>query len=268
MATKVAQRRLYRSRDAYIGGVCAGIAEYYGLDALVVRILAIMLFIMTLGLDTIVYLVLWAHLPLEPEEAKPLEIEPESAELAHYGAVEYYMMENEKGEEELMRLPLRGLSVVGRLGVMIVMVALFLGLTAVLLPVFPGTQWWQFWPVFTLILGLFFIMVPIRSTYHTAWVGAGIGVAAISAMILPMSLHVVAWDTLAYAFEMLWPLLAVSIVLYVWGFVRSIDALVLGGSFCFVLFCLVGFVLCVLPGEFQAFMLPFVFDGFEQIPSV
>ncbi len=56
-------RKLYRS-DAgkMIGGVCSGIAEYFGWDATVVRVVAIILSFFG-GLNLLVYILLWIVIP-------------------------------------------------------------------------------------------------------------------------------------------------------------------------------------------------------------
>ena len=54
VATQAVEKRACRSRDAYLGGVCAGLAEYYDLDPIVVRILTVLITIMTLGLGVLV----------------------------------------------------------------------------------------------------------------------------------------------------------------------------------------------------------------------
>lgn len=267
MALKATRKRLCRSRDLYVGGVCAGIAEYYGLDALVVRILAIMLFMVTFGLAGIVYLVLWAHLPLRAATVRPVEIEPQEALLFNHDSVDYYLVKNDAGEDEWVRLPIRGLSMGGRIAVFAVLVLLFFILAFLLVPLVPGTVWWQFWPLLFLILGMFLIVVPIRSRMASAWVGAGIMMSVAAVCLLSMSLGVVAWDSLGFAFELLWPLVAVAAVLYVSGVIRSLSALVLGGSFCFVLFCILGGILCVLPGHIETLGLPFTI-GVPGLPTV
>ena len=61
------EHRLYRSRkDRSIAGVCAGVAKYFGLEASMVRIAAI-LCIFAAGATLWIYLILWAVLPYEPE---------------------------------------------------------------------------------------------------------------------------------------------------------------------------------------------------------
>jgi phage shock protein C len=59
-----AGKRLRRSSANHdIGGVCAGIAEYFNLDATAVRFLFVMLAVMTFGIMLVVYLILWAAIP-------------------------------------------------------------------------------------------------------------------------------------------------------------------------------------------------------------
>lgn len=50
-------RKLYRSSNqAWLGGVCAGVAEYYGQPVWLVRILMITLFVFSGSLGVLVYL--------------------------------------------------------------------------------------------------------------------------------------------------------------------------------------------------------------------
>ncbi len=57
-------RRLYRSNDQMIAGVCAGIAEYFGWDKGVVRLVYLILSVFSAGFPGIlVYIVLWIVMP-------------------------------------------------------------------------------------------------------------------------------------------------------------------------------------------------------------
>ena len=59
-------KRLMRSsRDKKIGGVCAGLAEYFDLDPTLVRVLWL-LAIFFAGTGFLVYLILWIVLPVAP----------------------------------------------------------------------------------------------------------------------------------------------------------------------------------------------------------
>ncbi len=64
MHSKPQNKRLYRSKsDQVVGGVCAGIAEYFAIDPVIVRIMFALAIFMGYGL--IAYLVLWVVVPLE-----------------------------------------------------------------------------------------------------------------------------------------------------------------------------------------------------------
>lgn len=60
-------KHLYRSRtNRKIAGVCGGVAEYFGIDATIIRIIAFIL-LLPGGLPGFMpYLILWAIMPLEP----------------------------------------------------------------------------------------------------------------------------------------------------------------------------------------------------------
>ena len=79
-ATAGPARRLFRSTtDRKIGGVCGGLAEYFAVDATLVRLLAIVLAIYpgAVVLGVLVYLIAWAVIP--PAPAAPLQPAPSHA---------------------------------------------------------------------------------------------------------------------------------------------------------------------------------------------
>lgn len=57
-------KRLYRAapKDSMIGGVCAGIADYYNVDPTLIRLLWI-LFIFGFGTGILAYLIAWIIIP-------------------------------------------------------------------------------------------------------------------------------------------------------------------------------------------------------------
>lgn len=66
MNTKL-KKRLYRSRkNQQLAGVCAGVADYLGLDPTIVRLLWVILAIAG-GPGVLLYLIMWAIVPEEPE---------------------------------------------------------------------------------------------------------------------------------------------------------------------------------------------------------
>ena len=56
--------KLHRSQNSSIAGVCAGIAETFGVDVLIIR-LAFLLSMFGGGTGLLLYLILWAILPVE-----------------------------------------------------------------------------------------------------------------------------------------------------------------------------------------------------------
>jgi phage shock protein PspC (stress-responsive transcriptional regulator) len=56
-------RRLVRSQDRMVAGVCAGVADYFGLDPTLVRVLTVVLGVVFCPVVPIVYAVLWAVVP-------------------------------------------------------------------------------------------------------------------------------------------------------------------------------------------------------------
>jgi phage shock protein PspC (stress-responsive transcriptional regulator) len=62
--TTTGTRRLTRNTgDAMIGGVCAGVADYLGLDVTLVRVLAVLGAIFGLGSLVVAYVVAWLLMP-------------------------------------------------------------------------------------------------------------------------------------------------------------------------------------------------------------
>ena len=58
----MAEKKLTRSNNKMIGGVCAGIADYLGLDPTIVRI-AWILMVFFAGFGILLYLILWIVMP-------------------------------------------------------------------------------------------------------------------------------------------------------------------------------------------------------------
>ena len=51
-----------------IAGICGGLAEYFGIDPVIIRIIALVLLFMGPGLP--VYVILWIITPNQPEATK------------------------------------------------------------------------------------------------------------------------------------------------------------------------------------------------------
>jgi phage shock protein C len=61
-------RRVYRERfDKKIAGVCGGLAQYFQLDASLIRLLWVFLSLLSGGIFVFIYLLCWAIIPLGPK---------------------------------------------------------------------------------------------------------------------------------------------------------------------------------------------------------
>jgi len=64
------EKRLYRSRkDKMIAGVCGGIAEYFGIDPVIVRLVAVLLLFAN-GIGLLAYIILAIVVPVESSPSK------------------------------------------------------------------------------------------------------------------------------------------------------------------------------------------------------
>ena len=61
----MAEKKLMRSKEHKLAGVCGGIANYFGWDANIVRIVYALLSIFTAFCGVLLYLILWLILPEE-----------------------------------------------------------------------------------------------------------------------------------------------------------------------------------------------------------
>ncbi len=59
-------KKLYRSRNGKIAGICQGIANYFEMDVIFIRILFLVL-LFVLGGGLLVYLICLIAMPLEPQ---------------------------------------------------------------------------------------------------------------------------------------------------------------------------------------------------------
>lgn len=64
----MSKKRLYRSRkNCMIAGICGGIAEYFDIDPIIVRIIAVLTIFIN-GIGLIAYLIGWIVIPRNPEQ--------------------------------------------------------------------------------------------------------------------------------------------------------------------------------------------------------
>ncbi len=57
------KRLTRRTHDKILGGVCSGVADYFGVDATLVRVLTVLAAVFSLGTAVVAYVVAWALMP-------------------------------------------------------------------------------------------------------------------------------------------------------------------------------------------------------------
>jgi phage shock protein C len=140
-------RRLYRCReDRRLGGVAAGVAEFFDLDPTLVRVLWF-LSIFVGGFSILLYVGLWIIVPLEP-------LLPGTTDATAVVAT---------GEPEGHRHPARGAGT-GRVTTFIGLTLILLGGLALIDAAFPTwTDSWRYlWPLFFLGIGAVLVANAVR----------------------------------------------------------------------------------------------------------
>ena len=123
-------KRLYRSRkDVMIAGVCGGMAEYFDVDPVIIRLLTVLL-VFAGGAAILIYLLGWLIIPKAPEgnEAVATMEEAPSSETSEY-----------KGD--------RGRLLAG-------LILLILGFIFLASNFVPWFQFSKLWPLLLIVIGI------------------------------------------------------------------------------------------------------------------
>lgn len=74
----IPRRRFYRNREkAMLGGVCAGLADYFGFNLRMTRVLAFIAFLMAMPMTLMAYFGTVLLIPVGPPASKQAEYDPE-----------------------------------------------------------------------------------------------------------------------------------------------------------------------------------------------
>lgn len=283
-------RKLYRSRDVLVGGVCNGVAQYLDTDTIVIRILCVALSLFTFGLGALVYLLMWAVLPLEPEE-KTLAAQVDKALSATFGefdVTDVSLTSKSFSAEERAEL----YEVVGNLppqppvgipaaktvpqppqpsacraarernvtcALWIGALLLFAGISWAIYHAVSGVEWWQFYPLVFIIIGLLCMVLPMELLRQPAVFYIGTLIVCVGFGLLPMTLGVLSFETIPNAACKLWWLLAAMVGFFVAGAIKKSRACAFVGCLCFAAFCFFAVLYCGVPGETENILinLPF-----------
>ena len=231
------QARLKRVRDGRIGGVCGGIATYLKTDPDMVRMIAVLLTVLTVGALSVVYLVLWLVLPIEQEHAGEVRMEPDAISSEVYGAV--------AGVPSRQAQP--GLGAVVYLAMAIGIAVLVAVMSIVLSGIATRFEPVQFWPLAIIAVGIARMVIPDAGGHHVVPVAVGamlffVGLVALLVSLGLAQLRVEAWIAQGM------PLLLATAGLLLLGQGLDSAACSMAAAAVFALFCLVGVVFYLDPG--------------------
>jgi phage shock protein C len=168
----MADKTLYRVKEGQmIGGVCAGIAEYFGIDPTVVRLLAVLAAVLSSGAAIIAYLVMWVAVPEKPpaggveervmNEERPVaqtpgpEVTPPVA--PPVASVPPPPAPAQPVAPPVPSHPPRPPAAPSRGSIWFGLALVFVGVVLLVQIFVPQVRLWQFWPIVIVIWGLVLI---------------------------------------------------------------------------------------------------------------
>ena len=207
-----------------LGGVCAGIAEYFDIDVSFVRIIFLALFLLSFGAPVMVYFVLWIVLPVRPTDYTAyVDVTPENCPGAYEPKSEQQTYSNggyppgttnfpgvpdpRAPEPEPAPQPAqkqgRGLMI---LGVILVVV----GIGMVIARFVGNVSLWACWPLLVIAWGVaIMLMTPKQGPGLIATMLDGIIVVIIGAVLLFCSIGSLSWSALA-CIALQWPIWVIA----------------------------------------------------------
>ncbi len=155
------EKRLYRSRsDRMVWGVCGGIADYFGVDTTIIRVLAVLLTFLSGGGGILAYIVLAIVIPLESSQStEPRDVIKENVEEIKQTATKFgedVRSTFARHEGEVKEMSRQGMHHGGYFIAVILIVIGIIFLLANFNP-FWWFKWRYLWPVILIAIGLIII---------------------------------------------------------------------------------------------------------------
>jgi phage shock protein C len=155
-------RRLYRSRgDRMVWGVCGGLAEYFGIDPVIMRIIFVLLIFLS-GFGILAYIILAIVVPLEESKAATTgetvrenieEMKATANELGRELHTTFNKDENTKEVRPMQR----------HSGYWLGIIIIIVGLIFLLSNFWSIFHWQYIWPIILIVVGLLIIFARRRS---------------------------------------------------------------------------------------------------------
>lgn len=165
-------KTLYRSAsDQMLGGVCAGIADYFEIDPTVVRLVAVLLLLVGNAAILIAYVVLWVVVPEEPAAKGSPEViagaaptgspwtpGPDSPPPPPPPGVSPANSATSSGEPVAHPVATSGSGRSGRGPVWLGVALVFVGSVLLMQMFVPQVALWRFWPVIIIVAGIIMVL--------------------------------------------------------------------------------------------------------------
>ena len=271
--------RIYRVSDGVVGGVCAGIARYAGIDAGLLRAFTVLFSLFSAGLLAFAYVGLWLALPQENDTAKTVDVDPASIRSETYGqvvagstgkfasvapaqgagrtpppvpaaspsAVAFGSQASfSAGINQIFEFPGASEGDVKAtpawrvwLGVGLGVIVVVAALAVVLSGMMPRFAAEQFWPLVIVAFGIARMVVPSDDGHYTMPVVVGVMLISVGMVLLAESLGLVHARVYDWGRDCL-PLVLIMMGLFVVGRGTRIPALAMCGAVVFALICVIG----------------------------
>jgi phage shock protein PspC (stress-responsive transcriptional regulator) len=222
-------KRLYRSDDAMLAGVCGGFAEFLGIDPTIARIIGVVGLVMLLGLPALLYPILVLIIPKQPlDSSRPIDIKASpSGEMSAIRSREKipgaaWVSSNSEAFDAVGpdlsgtdgRRANRNLTTATTLGMMLIGFGAIALLGLVLDPFF-----WLYWPLVIILVGLITLCTP-------GYRGWRVSRAGYSILIITVGVVLQLWRLGYYPFAVFWN---TTLTLWPAGLI-AVGLLVIGGT--------------------------------------
>jgi phage shock protein C len=158
---------LYRSReDAMIGGVCGGLADYLGMDAILPRLFFILLAVAGAGIGALIYLLFWMIIPLDARRPQRGRTPSTWRENVQANSEEIAGAARAAGEDlhQMVRRPNRALWLLA--GAALILVGVYELLQALKLPWLSWLNLGVVWPAVLIVGGLALLLRRPKGGRH------------------------------------------------------------------------------------------------------
>ena len=255
-------KKLYRSDDAVVGGVCAGLAEHFDIDPIIVRILAVVLGFSSLGIVLFVYVMLWIILPKRPSVQGPIEAAADVPAASAEGEQESASADGLTAAAQPTCEPAVGQpsNKGAKCAVWVGVSLLIVGFAGVLGAAIGGISWWQMWPLSFMLGAIALMILPGRPSWRGARIACGLILFCVGFVSLCCSTGLLSWRTVGDTLQTCWPLFMVVAGLIMIGSAIDNSLLIIAAGLVFFLMCIIGLTVYAVPGatEFVYLQLPFM----------